>query len=226
MDKCGHGTTAYWTGRISYHALKWAGVKEKHAVWYGAGAGLVFLTSVEILDGFSADWGASVCDLVANFAGAGLFVGQQLGWKEQRFILKFSYHQTDYAQYNPEVLGSTYIERVIKDYNGQTFWLSGNIHSFLRKESRFPRWFNVAAGYGAEGMTGGTENKTEHNGEPVPAFERTRKYLLSLDVDLTRINTRSKVLKGILTVLGFIKIPMPAIEYNSRGKFTFHYLYF
>lgn len=226
LDKLGHATTAYWTGRISYHALKWAGVKEKHAVWYGGSAGLVFLTTVEIMDGFSEEWGASVGDLIANFAGAGLFIGQQLGWKEQRLMLKFSYHPTDYAQYRPDVLGSTSLQKVIKDYNGQTYWLSGNIHSFLRKESRFPRWLNVAVGYGAEGMTGGSENVTDYEGEPVPEFERTRKYFLTLDIDLTRINTRSKVLKGIFTILGFIKIPMPTIEYNSRGKFVFHYLYF
>ncbi|NQT76201.1 MAG: hypothetical protein HQ565_00700 [Bacteroidetes bacterium] len=165
-------------------------------------------------------------DLVANAAGAGLFIGQQLGWKEQRFLLKFSYHPSDYAQYRPDIFGSTTIERVIKDYNGQTYWLSGNIHAFLRKESRFPRWLNVAVGYGAKGMTGGSENATEHEGNPIPEFQRTSQYFLTLDVDLTRIRTRSKVLKGFFTVLGFIKIPFPTLEYNSENKFVFHYLYF
>lgn len=226
MDKLGHATTAYWTGRISYHALKWAGVKEKHAVWYGGSAGLLFLTTVEIFDGFSEGWGASICDMAANIGGAGLFIGQQLAWKEQRLLLKFSYHPTDYAQYRPDVLGSNSLQSIIKDYNGQTFWLSGNIHSFLRKESRFPKWLNVAAGYGIEGFTGGTENPPSYDGEPIPDFERTNQFFLTLDVDLTRIKTRSKVLKGIFTVFGFLKIPMPTIEYNTRGKFVFHYLYF
>jgi len=226
VDKLGHATTSYWVGRISYHSLKWAGVKEKHAVWYGGSVGLFFLTTVEIMDGFSAEWGASVADLLANAAGAGLFIGQQLGWKEQRFLIKFSYHPTEYAQYRPDVLGSTPIERLIKDYNGQTYWLSGNIHAFLKKESRFPRWLNVAAGYGAKGMTGGSENVTEYEGEPIPVYQRTSQYYLTLDVDLTRIQTRSKFLKGLFTVLGFIKIPFPTIEYNGENGFVFHYLYF
>ncbi len=226
LDKLGHVTTSYWVGRIGYHSLKWAGVKEKHAVWYGGTVGLFFLTTVEIFDGFSAEWGASLGDLIANAAGAGLFIGQQLGWKEQRFIIKFSYHPTDYAQYNPEVLGRTSWERIIKDYNGQTYWLSGNIHSFLREESRFPKWLNIAAGYGAKGMTGGSENPTEIDGEPIPEFKRTSQYFLTLDVDLTKIPTRSKFLKGLFTILGFIKIPMPTLEYNSEDSFVFHYLYF
>jgi len=226
LDKLGHVTTSYWVGRIGYHSLKWAGVKEKHAVWYGGSVGFLFLTTVEIFDGFSAEWGASVGDLIANAAGAGLFIGQQLGWKEQRFIIKFSYHPTEYAQYRPDVLGETCIERMIKDYNGQTYWLSGNIHSFLKEESRFPKWLNVAAGYGAKGMTGGTENSTEYEGEPIPEFQRTSQYFLTLDVDLTKIPTRSKFLKGLFTILGFIKIPMPTLEYNAEDHFVFHYLYF
>jgi hypothetical protein len=226
MDKLGHATTSYWIGRISYHALKWADVKEKHAVWYGGSAGLVFLTTVEIFDGFSNDWGASLCDMAANVAGAGLFIGQQLGWKEQRLLLKFSYHPTEFPQYRPDALGSTPIQRIIKDYNGQTFWLSGNIHSFIRKESRFPAWLNLAAGYGITGFTGATGNPSDYEGEPIPYYKRTKQFFLTLDVDLTRIKTRSKVLKGVFTLLGFIKIPMPTIEYNTRGKFVFHYLYF
>jgi len=226
MDKLGHATTSYWVGRISYHSLKWAGVKEKHAIWYGASAGFFFLTTIEIFDGFSDGWGASVGDLIADAAGAGLFIGQQLGWKEQRFILKFSYHPSDYAKYRPDVLGGTSFEKMLKDYNGQTYWLSGNIHSFLREESRFPKWLNVAAGYGTTGIIGGSENPPENNGNPIPEFQRTSRYFLTLDVDLTRIPTRSKVLKGIFTILGIIKIPMPTLEYNARNNFVFHYLYF
>ena len=226
MDKLGHATTSYWVGRISYHSLKWAGVKEKHAVWYGGSAGFLFLTTIEIFDGFSAEWGATVGDLIANAAGAGLFIGQQLGWKEQRFILKFSYHPSEYAQYRPDVLGSTSVERILKDYNGQTYWLSGNIHSFLREESRFPKWLNVAIGYGAKGMLGGTENLPEYEDKPVPEYKRTSQYYLSLDVDLTRIPTRSKALKGLFTILGFIKIPLPTLEYNAEDQFIFHFLYF
>ena len=226
LDKLGHATTSYWVGRLGYESFKWAGVKEKHAIWFGGSAGFIFLTTIEILDGFSAEWGASSGDLIANAVGAGMFIGQQLGWKEQRFVLKFSYHPTEYAQYRPDLLGSTAMESVIKDYNGHTYWLSGNIYSFLHKESRFPKWLNVAVGYGAKGMLGGSENPDEYEGVPLPYYKRTSQYYLTLDIDLTKIPTRSKTLKGLFTILGFIKIPMPTLEFNAEDNFKFHILYF
>ncbi|MBZ0243472.1 MAG: YfiM family protein, partial [Bacteroidales bacterium] len=120
MDKVGHSVTAYQIGRYGYDAYRWAGMPEKKAVWIGGSIGFVFLFTVEIFDGFSAEWGASPGDLIANAAGTGLFIGQQLLWKEQRLSLKFSYHNTSYRQYNPGLLGNNKLESIIKDYNGMT----------------------------------------------------------------------------------------------------------
>ena len=53
------------------------------------------------------------------------------------------------------------MQQVLKDYNGQTYWLSANIWSF-NKESNFPRWLNVAFGYGADGMLYGENNPTNN----------------------------------------------------------------
>jgi hypothetical protein len=47
-----------------------------------------------------------------------------------------------------------------------------------------------------------------------------------MDVDLTRIPTRSKALKTLFTIFSFIKIPFPAVEYNTLGQFKFHPFYF
>jgi hypothetical protein len=46
-----------------------------------------------------------------------------------------------------------------------------------------------------------------------------------LDVDWTRIKTRSKFLKTVLTAMTFIKLPFPALEYNSMGQFKAYLLY-
>ena len=46
---------------------------------------------------------------------------------------------------------------MLKDYNGQTYWLSANLKSFFKK-SNVPTWLNISVGYGAEGMFGATEN--------------------------------------------------------------------
>ena len=226
VDKCGHTITAYYISRIGYSTYRWSGVKEKQAAWYGALLGFAYLLNIEILDGFSSEWGFSPGDLMANTLGSMVFVSQQLGWHEQRLSLKYSFHQTPYAQYRPDLLGDNLIQNMIKDYNGHTYWISGNISSFLPGGSKFPKWLNIAVGYGAEGMTGASGNSLNRNGQPIPGYPRYRKFLLSLDIDLTRIPTKSKALKGIFTVLSFIKIPAPALEYNTLGQFKAHGFYY
>ncbi|MCX6267302.1 MAG: DUF2279 domain-containing protein [Bacteroidetes bacterium] len=226
MDKCGHTITAYYISRVGYSAYRWSGVKEKKAAWYGGLFGFAYMLNIEILDGFSSEWGFSPGDLTANTLGSMMFVAQQLAWHEQRFTLKYSFHQTQYARYRPDLLGDNLIQNMIKDYNGHSYWISGNISSFLPERIKFPKWLNIAAGYGAEGMTGAFNSSPDKNGNPLPPFPRCRKFFLSLDIDLTRIPTKSKALKLIFNVLSFIKIPAPTLEYNTLGQFKAYLLYY
>jgi hypothetical protein len=226
MDKIGHATTAYYISMIGYNSYRWSGLSSQKATVYGSLLSMAYLFNIEILDGFSSQWGFSLGDFSANTAGCLLFMGQQLGWKEQRFVLKYSFHQTKYAQYRPDLLGDNLIQNMVKDYNGQTYWLSGNIASFLPKTTRFPKWINIAFGYGPEGMLGATSNPDSLNHQTLPHYDRYGQFYLSMDVDLTRIPTRSKTLKALFTIFSFIKIPFPAIEYNTLGQFKFHPFYF
>ncbi len=221
MDKIGHATTSAYFGKFGYEMYRWAGMNRKSAIWYGGSAGFLFLTVIEILDGFSAEWGASKGDLIANTAGTVLFIGQQLGWNDQRLNLKWSYHTTEFASQREDQLGKNGLERMLKDYNGQTYWLSGNIKSFLPESSKFPGWLNVAVGYGADGMLGANSNPSD-----LPEYQRYRQYYLTLDVDLSKIKTRSHFLKFWLNAFNFIKIPFPALEYNNEHGVVLHYLYF
>jgi hypothetical protein len=226
MDKFGHVTSSYYIGKIGYELLRIPGVERKKAIWIGGSTGFVYLGIVEILDGFSAGWGASMGDVAANALGSATFISQQLGWDEQRILLKWSYHNSSYAQYNPDMLGSTFPERMIKDYNGQTYWLSANIHSFLNVESRFPKWLNISMGYSGDGMIGARSNPSEVNGIPVPYFVRTRQYFLAPDIDLTRIKTKSPFMKMIFNIFGVLKFPLPAVEYNAVQGWVVHGVYF
>ena len=223
MDKVGHVFSSYHLGRLSADALKWSGVSKKNQVIYGATTGLVFLTAVEVFDGYSAEWGFSYGDLAANAGGTLLYVGQELAWNEQRIVPKFSFHTTEYASARPNILGSSFSEQILKDYNGQTYWLSANIHSFF-KQSKIPKWLNIAIGYGAEGMITGEDELV--NTVFFPEKERTRQFYLSFDADLTKIKTKSHVLKTIFSLVNTIKIPAPTFEIKSTGGSRFHFLYF
>jgi Predicted periplasmic lipoprotein (DUF2279) len=223
VDKAGHVFSAYHIGNASINALKWSGVSRKNQLIYGATSGFVFLSAVEVMDGYSKNWGFSVGDMVSNASGTALLISQELLWKEQRIVPKFSFHTTPYASARPKVLGSSLSEQVLKDYNGQTYWLSANIHSFA-KNSKIPKWINLAVGYGGEGMI--TGNDEFINTVFLPEKTRVRQFYLSLDVDLTKIETKSRALKTVFSVINTIKFPAPTIEFRDSGKIKGHFLYF
>jgi hypothetical protein len=199
-------------------------VDNNKAAIYGAFIGFGSLTTIEIFDGFHSQWGASWGDLIADAAGPLLFSSQQIAWKEQRIRLKFSYLPSDkYATLNPSILGDNHLKRITSDYNSQTHWLSVNIASFLPKpSSNFPKWLNIAFGYGGQGLA--VAPRFDDSGSILPDFIRTREYSLSLDIDLQRIPTNSKLLKGLFKVVSFIKIPFPRIGYSRVDKFGLYWI--
>ncbi len=222
MDKIGHVFSSYQLGKVGANALNWSGASKKEQLLYGATLGFTFLTAVEVFDGFSKEWGFSWGDMLANASGTGLYIGQDLLWEEQRITLKYSFHQTKYARLRPDKLGDGFLEEVLKDYNGQTYWLSFNVHSFI-KYDHIPKWLNLALGYGADGMVFA-------NSEPDNIFSasknRNRQFYLSLDIDLSRIETQSHVLRSVFDVLNVIKVPFPALEFTDKNGIKFHGIYF
>lgn len=223
MDKAGHLFSSYHLGAFGSNALQWSSCSKKSQLIYGSTIGLAFMTAVEVFDGYSAEWGFSWGDMAANTTGTALYVSQELIWNEQRIVPKFSFHTTQYASLRPNVLGSSLSEQILKDYNGQTYWLSANVNSFF-KSSKVPKWINIAVGYGADGMiTGRTENNPLFS-----SFEtkRSRQFYLSFDADLTKIHTKSHFLITFFAVFNSIKIPAPTLEISGSQGIKFHYLYF
>ncbi len=224
MDKCGHTLTTYQTGRLMMNAMEWAGYNKKIQLVIGGLSGFAYMTAIETMDGYSQGWGFSWGDESANILGSGLAIGQKILWNEQRIQLKFSYSSSSFAQYNTDLLGQSFSEQILKDYNGQTYWLSVNPSTFMKTETKFPKWLNIAFGYGANGMIGAVNNNIpikDVNGN-VLFFNRYRQFYFSLDADLTRIKTKSKILKSIFSYINIIKIPFPSLEL-SENKLKFNY---
>jgi hypothetical protein len=222
MDKVGHTFSGYQLGRIGYTLYNRCGTKRKTAVWAGGSLGFLFLTGVEVLDGTSDAWGFSWSDMAANAVGTGLFISQELLWDEQRIGVKLSAHTTGFAAQRPDLLGESLPERILKDYNGQTIWLSANLKSFL-PNTRIPGWLNIAGGYGGENMISAFPITPLVVGAE---YNRYRQYYLSPDIDFTRIRTKSKLLRTVFFVLNGIKFPLPAVEFQSTGKVVGHWIYF
>lgn len=226
MDKVGHATTAYNIASIQSDIFHWGGVKPGTAAVVGTLTSLGFMTMIELLDGHSEKWGFSKGDMLANIAGCLLFQGQQWMWGQQRISLKFSYHQTMFAKYYPQELGNNWRERMLKDYNGQTYWLSFNIGSFMSSKNDFPKWLNASVGYGAEGMIGARENPKEINGQKIPDFNRFRQFYFSFDTDLYRVNDVSDFSNTLLKLNRTFKMISPTLEWNKEEGAKWHWFYY
>ncbi len=232
IDKIGHAYSAYTESKISMELWRWTGIGRKKRIWLGGMSGAVYQTVIETLDGFSSQWGWSWGDFGANIIGSGMLVAQELAWDEQRIQLKFSFHHKTYNDptlnnRSDKIFGKSTAERFLKDYNGQTYWLSVNLKSFFPK-SKLPAWLQFSVGSGAEGLFGASENIGIDNGNTV--FNRTdikryRQWYLAPDIDLTKIKTNKKGIKMLLAILNVFKIPMPSLEY-SNGQFKLNALTF
>ena len=225
MDANHHTIGSYYIGRMSYKLLRWAGTSEQRAAWIGGLSGFFMLTSQEVFDGFDSKWCASTSDVASNALGSALFISQQLIWHNQKIVLKWSYHPTSFPNQNPDLLGSNSVQKMIKDYNGQTFWLSANLKSFSQKDLHIPCWLNIAMGLGVTGMTGPVNNTPLYRSYPIDGFKTQRLFYIAPDIDLTRLRIRSATLKWIFEAIGVLKFPMPALQISGQ-KVKFKPLYF
>jgi uncharacterized protein YfiM (DUF2279 family) len=217
MDKAGHFYTTAKLSLLTSDCYKWAGVNPKKAAIAGSLIGLGYQTTLEIFDGYSTDWGFSWSDMTANVLGAGFFLAQDLLWNEQRFIPKFSYHPTEYAAYRPSVLGSNFQERLLKDYNGQTYWISFSPAHIQRFQS-LPKWLCVSFGYSVDQKLVGDQDN-------YLGFQAQREWLFSLDVDFSQLKTKKKWVNTLLKQLNYIKIPFPTLSLKN-GKIYGYGIYF
>ena len=55
MDKVGHVYSSYHLGSFGAQALKWSGCDRKSQLIYGSTLGFVFLSTVEVFDGYSSE---------------------------------------------------------------------------------------------------------------------------------------------------------------------------
>jgi hypothetical protein len=232
VDKVGHMYSAYIESKGSMEAWRWAGLPRKQRIWIGGLSGAAYQTVIETLDGFSAEWGWSWGDFAANTLGSGLLISQELLWDEQRIDMKFSFHKKTYGEpmltaRADSLYGKGILSRMLKDYNGQTYWLSANIKSFFPNWN-VPKWLNIAVGYGAEGMLGAEENKwkdalgNQYNRNDI---QRYRQWYIAPDINLMKIKTKSKVVKVALFFFNSFKFPAPSIGFSKKGV-EFNWIHF
>lgn len=218
MDKAGHAFTAWKLNSLLYEGFLFSGYKKEKAILYSCISSNLAMASIELFDGFSQKWGASYGDLLFNFSGTALFSAQKMWMKETWLIPKFSFHATPY---DGPWRGNLAVQ-VLKDYNGQTYWLAMPLK---RVYHALPEWLCISLGYGAEEMISGREEDEPLPLEPGGDYDRYRQFYASFDIHLGGIKTRSTFLRTCFNTFNLIRIPFPALEY-SQGKLKGHFLYY
>jgi hypothetical protein len=204
VDKIGHFYGGYLVGYAIQKSVEWANVPEEHAVWIGAGGGLLFQTYVEVEDGFST-WGFDRVDFAMDVGGAAWLIGRQYVPMLRRFDVKLSYHASPLLGGTEGIGFRGQQHLVIDDYEGQTFWLGVKVHDFLPEsmKSLWPDFLCLAVGYGAR---------------DVANTNAYRILLLAPDLDMTKvIPPRTSFLKALGEVLNFIHMPLPAVQISPNA---------
>lgn len=233
MDKIGHVYSSYAEGKASMEMWRWTGIERKKRIWIGGLSGLAYQTMLEALDAHSSQWGWSWGDMGSNVLGSALLISQEMAWNEQRFQLKWSFHYNLYDDPQLEaraddIFGKSRAERMLKDYNAQTYWVSTGLRQWL-PGSRIPHWLQLSVGTGIKGVFGARGNTAyDESGNIIFSrgdIKRHREWYLSPDIDLTKIKTGNKMLRMLFRIFNVVKIPAPALEYGN-GKWSFYWLYF
>ena len=211
MDKFGHGFSGYLLSQKAGDLYRWSGVKKSYP-WIGFGIGMSYLGALEFMDAYNQGWGFSTYDVLANFSGGALYLSQELIFKKQLVLPKFSFFPSKYAAYRPEVLGKNFPEQLLKDYNGQTYWFSFPIGGFAPSLKKM-NWLCLSLGYSVDQKLVGDQ-------DAYLDFRAARQFLVSLDIDLTRLPIKNPTLKKVLAQLNMIKIPFSALMIQ-QGKFSF-----
>lgn len=214
LDKFAHLFWAFHVCTMASRMLRWGGLHER-ANSVGTILGFLIVSSIEILDGFSVGYGASLFDLMANALGSILFFFQLKVWKHIKVFPKVSFHFTSFAALRPSLLGDGFFQEILKDYNGQTFWYSWN-----PEKKWWPSFLSIAIGVGAEGMIYGRDAENElHN------FSPYRKFFFSLDLNPQYFQSKQKWVQAVIYPLTIFKCPAPAIEFSTQG-IRWHWFYF
>lgn len=229
MDKLGHLFSTFHLSSLLCTILGYLLKKKTQPLpqhdlfFFSSFISFLLISSIEILDGFAPNYGASIYDLIANALGAVLFNVQKIYLSKFFLLPKFSFHFTKFATERPNVLGDNKLMQIFKDYNGQTYWYSLPFFSFFGKK-HLPKWvsyIHLAIGYSAEEMIFGRV----YQNEAIGLFP-LRRYFISFDLLFPAFSSKYALINSFIFLLNAIKLPFPTLEWNERDGFIWHWIYF
>lgn len=224
IDKVGHFISTFHTSRTITMTFQAHSKNRWTSLITGTIAGWLLISMYEWNDGYAASYGASAYDLLANGGGALFSFVQCLNPDKKSFITpQFSFHPTAWAELRPNVLGQTFGEQLLKDYNGQTVWLAVNPHYYFGLKW-WPRFLAFSVGYGAEGMVYGQLVHNQQHG-----YQAWEQFYVSINLDWGPLRQHPKRwVRGVVYAVDYFRLPGPAVEVNllaSQMQWIWHWLY-
>ncbi len=204
IDKGGHFFGGIIVADLFHSNLKWAGISEKKAFWYGASMASFVQLGIEMKDAYAPYWGFSLWDFGAGTLGA-LVPFAEHYWKPMEYIdFKFSYYKRSNHYWDLGIEQKPWApphpHAYHDDYVNQTYWLT----VYPLKNHSID--IGISLGIGLDD----TQYLNEYNSKDGGNNE----LYIALDYDLKRVLKRwnSPTAKRIKHWINYFKIPAPAIR--------------
>ena len=200
-DKIGHFMGGYFISYFAREGFVFSGMGWHQSILLGSLAGLLAQTYVEVKDGFADNTGFSPSDFIADALGSGYFYFQHYVPFLQNFTPKWQYAPPGIIGVPPKARTHTFLD----NYNSTTAWVSVHVNNLLPESYKpyWPRWLNIAVGYGINGYY--TSNMT-------------RRFVVGLDYNLVELLPDGPDFWNWLKqTLNLVKLPAPAIEFSEQG---------
>ena len=203
IDKGGHFFGGVLVSDFFHSNLKWAGVPEKKAYWYGAGMGSFIQLAIEMKDAYAPYWGFSWWDFGAGSIGALVPVAERY-WEPMEYIdFKFSYYKRSNHYWDLGIAQKPWApphpHAYQDDYVNQTYWVS----VYPLKDHNID--VGISIGFGLDDTQYLNERNTKVGGN--------NEIYIALDYDLKRVLKKwnTPTAKRVKHWLNYIKVPAPTI---------------
>ena len=214
VDKVGHFMGGLQAADVFSSSMKWAGMQEEQALWYGAAFGSGLQLAIEMKDAYAPYWGFSKWDLALGSAGSLFPVAQYYNDDLKAINFKFSYYkQSDIYWELDRKRGKEPNKYAWQDdYPNQTYWLSVDVNHFT-ETCCWPDWLNLAIGFGLDDTQYLNENNTKMGGN--------NEWYIALDYDIPKMLKKwnSPTGKKVKHWLNYIHLPAPTIRISPKLEF-------
>ena len=214
VDKVGHFMGGLEAADVFSSSMKWAGMQEEKALWYGAAFGSGLQLAIEMKDAYAPYWGFSKWDLALGSAGSLFPVAQYYNNDLKAINFKFSYYkQSDIYWELDRQRGKEPNKYAWQDdYPNQTYWLSVDVNHFT-ETCCWPDWLNLAIGFGLDDTQYLNESNTKMGGN--------NEWYIALDYDIPKMLKKwnSPTGKKVKHWLNYIHLPAPTIRISPKLEF-------